>query len=219
MKVIAIAMQKGGVGKSTLTRSLGVAATRAGLNTLILDMDAQQSTHQWAKRRKEALPPVRFIGEPDLADVLDKAKAAGCELAIIDTPPARSSEAPAAIEAADFVLIPCTPDIEAFEQLPRTVRLCRMTDKPFASVLTLATPNAKSEREAAEAVFQRLDIEAAPQSLHRLKAHRDATRAGMTAEESEPDSKAAAEIAALWQWVCAHLQFSKAAKSKNRKVA
>ena len=219
MKIIAIAMQKGGVGKSTLTRSLGVAATRAGLNTLILDMDAQQSTYQWSKRRKEPLPPVRFIGEPDLEDVLAKAKAAGCELAIIDTPPARSSEAPAAIEAADYVLIPCTPDIEAFEQLPRTVRLCRQTGKPCASVLTLATPNAKSEREAAEAVFQRLDIEAAPQSLHRLKAHRDATRAGMTAEESEPASKAAAEVAALWDWVCAHLQFSKTAKPKNRKVA
>lgn len=219
MQIIAIAMQKGGVGKSTLTRSLGVAAMRAGLNTLILDMDAQQSTHQWAKRRKEPLPPVRFIGEPELADVLEKAEAAGCELVFIDTPPARSSEAPAAIEAADFVLLPCTPDIEAFEQLPRTVRLCRMAGKGCAAVLTLATPNAKAEREAADAVFERLDIQAAPQSLHRLKAHRDATRAGMTAEESEPASKAAAEVAGLWQWLCAHLQNGKSEKPNNRKAA
>lgn len=218
MRVIAIAMQKGGVGKSTLSRSLGVAATRDGLNTLILDMDAQQSTHQWAKRRKEPLPPVRFIGEPELADVLEKAKAAGCDLVFIDTPPARSSEAPAAIEAADFVLIPCTPDIEAFEQLPRTLRLCRMTEKPCAAVLTLATPNAKAEREAAEEVFQHLGIDVAPQSLHRLKAHRDATKAGLTAQESDPDSKASSEIQALWQW-CASVHTGNIAKPKNRKAA
>ncbi len=52
MKTVAIAMQKGGVGKSTLTRSLAVAGTAAGYNVLALDMDAQQSTAQWAERRK-----------------------------------------------------------------------------------------------------------------------------------------------------------------------
>ena len=56
MKTIAIAMQKGGVGKSTLTRSLAVAAADSGLNVLALDMDSQQSTSQWAGRRSAELP-------------------------------------------------------------------------------------------------------------------------------------------------------------------
>ena len=49
MKTITIAMQKGGVGKSTLTRSLAVAASKVGHNVLVLvlDMDAQQSISQW----------------------------------------------------------------------------------------------------------------------------------------------------------------------------
>ena len=132
MKTIAIAMQKGGVGKSTLTRSLAVAASKAGLNVLTLDMDAQQSTTQWAERRAETLPLVRFVTEIELPKVLKQAAEAGCDLIIIDTPPARSTEAPAAVEYADLVLVPCTPDIEAYEQLARTERLARTTGKPAA---------------------------------------------------------------------------------------
>src|SRR5271155_2611249 len=60
MKTVAIAINKGGSGKTTLTRSLGTAATAAGLNVLVLDMDIQQSATQWGRRRKEPLPMVRF---------------------------------------------------------------------------------------------------------------------------------------------------------------
>lgn len=206
MKIIAIAMQKGGVGKSTLTRSLAVAASRTGLNVLALDMDTQQSTAQWAERRSEQLPLVRFVTEIELPKVLKQAEDAGCDLILIDTPPARSTEAPAAVEYADLVLVPCTPDIEAYEQLPRTERLARTTGKPAAAVLTMAQPNSRSEEEVAREIFTKLKIPMAPAILHRLKVHRDASRDGQTAQEMEPDSKAAQEIEALWNWVCAELQ-------------
>ena len=123
MKTITIAMQKGGVGKSTLTRSLAVAASKVGHNVLVLDMDAQQSISQWAERRDEQLPVVKFSSGIELPKMLERAKRAGCDLVIIDTTPARSTAAPAAVEEADLVIVPCTPDIEAYEQLPRTARL------------------------------------------------------------------------------------------------
>ena len=137
MKVIAVAMNKGGVGKSTLTRCIAVAAAEDGLNVL---MDNQQTTTQWGRRRtarERLLPLVRFTTENDLADELAKARAAGCDIAVIDTPPARSSEAPAAVESADLVVIPCTADIEAFEQIARTSRLARTTGKPALAILNL----------------------------------------------------------------------------------
>ncbi|MBS0571863.1 MAG: ParA family protein [Proteobacteria bacterium] len=43
MKTLAIANQKGGVGKSTLTAHLGYAAVEAGLRVLLVDMDKQGS--------------------------------------------------------------------------------------------------------------------------------------------------------------------------------
>ncbi|KQZ17945.1 ParA family protein [Caulobacter sp. Root1472] len=150
MKVVAIAMQKGGGGKSTLTRSLAVAASNAGLMTLVLDMDLQQLVTQWSRRRPEgSLPAVMFSTELDLGVQIERARSAGCDLVVIDTPPAASSQAGAAVECADLVLIPCTPDIEAYEQLPRTVRLARNTGTPAAAVLTMATPNSRSETEVA----------------------------------------------------------------------
>lgn len=216
MKVIAVAMQKGGVGKSTLVRSLAVAAAQSGLNVLALDMDAQQSTGQWGERRKDQLPAVRFSTEIELPKLLKQAEQAGCDLVFIDTPPARSTEAPAAVEVADLVLVPCTPDIEAYEQLPRTARLARATEKPAVMVLTMAQPNSQNEENVAREVAATVGIPMAQAVIHRFKVHRDASREGVSAQELEPSSKAAQEIAALWEWVRSELQMGTSAPVHKR---
>jgi chromosome partitioning protein len=46
MTVLGVVMQKGGVGKSTTTLSLGVELGRLGARVLLLDMDAQSSLTQ-----------------------------------------------------------------------------------------------------------------------------------------------------------------------------
>jgi chromosome partitioning protein len=219
MKTVAVVINKGGTGKTTIARALGTSAAAAGLNVLVLDMDTQQNATQWGRRRKQPLPIVRFTTENDLMDELARAKAAGCELVIIDTPPARSTEAPAAVEAADLVLVPFTADIEAFEQLPRTARLARTTAKPAVAILNLATPNSRSEEEASRGVLEALGLPMAPAVLHRFKVHRDASREGMTAQELEPDSKAAAELGTLWDWLCAELPLRTGAIVHRRRVA
>jgi len=208
MQIIAIAMQKGGVGKSTLARSLAVAATRDGLSVLILDMDAQQSVSQWAERRDADMPVVVFSTENELPKRLDQAKGAA-DLVIIDTPPARSTEAPAAVEAADLVLIPTTPDVEPLEQMPRTLRLCRGFSRPVYAVVNMANPTGPAEVVQTREVIEAMGAQAAPVVLHRRKAHRDASASGLTVQESEPDSKAAEEVGNLWAWVRAELQNSK----------
>ena len=101
-KVVAVTINKGGAGKTMLSRSLAVAAAAAGLSVLIIDMDTQQNSTSWRRRRPEALalPLVQFTTENDLEETLARARAADCDLVIIDTPPGRSTEAPAAVEAA-----------------------------------------------------------------------------------------------------------------------
>ncbi|QOR55661.1 MAG: ParA-like protein [Phage 64_12] len=202
MKVVAITMQKGGVGKSTLTRSLAVAASEDGFNALALDMDAQQSTSQWSYRREEgSLPAVAFSTERDLPRHLDRARAAGCDLVIIDTPPARSQEGPAAMERADLVLIPCTPTIESFEQFPITAQVAKRAPAEAFGVLMMAAPNGRSDAQAADAVFAKSNVQMAPAVISRRKAHEVASCAGKTVQEIGTDAKAVAEMNALWAWL------------------
>jgi len=221
MKTLAIAMQKGGVGKSWLTRSLAVAATQDGLNVLVIDMDSQQSTLAWSERRDAETPLVQFATERELPAVLKRADAAGCDLVVIDTPPARSTEAPAAVDVADLVLIPCTPDIEAYEQISRTERLARLAGKPALTVLTMTQPSGRSEQDIAQELLSNLNLEMALPAIARLKAHRDAAREGKTATETDPGSRAANEINELWSVISARLQLSTSAlvhKHKRAKV-
>ena len=137
-----------------VSRSLATAAARAGMTVLILDMDTQQNSTNWRRRRpdEEQLPLVQFTTENDLEETLRRARAAECDLVIIDTPPGRSTEAPAAVEAADLVLIPCTPEVESFEGLPRTARLARTTGKTAVVVPNLVQPTSRSEEEAIRGV-------------------------------------------------------------------
>lgn len=201
MQVITIAMQKGGVGKSTLARSLAVAASNDGKSVLLIDMDAQQSVTQWAERREASEPAVLFATENELPKRIAAAKAAGADLVIIDTPPARSTEAPAAVEAASLVLIPTTPDIEPLEQMPRTLRLCRGFGVPVFAVINQANPTGPAEVAQTNEVIASLGAKAAPVVLHRRKVHRDASAAGLTAQEQDANGKAASEILQLWEWV------------------
>lgn len=221
IRTLAVAMQKGGVGKSWLTRSLSVAASLEGLNVLVIDMDSQQSTVAWSERREDETPFVQFSTERELPVILKRAKDAGCDVVFIDTPPARSTETPAAVDAADMVLIPCTPDIEAFEQIARTERLARLAGKPALAVLTMTQPSGKSEQDIGQEIFASLNLDMALPSIARLKAHRDAAREGKTATETEPGGRAAQEIAALWAFIKERANIGTGAvvhKSKSAKV-
>jgi chromosome partitioning protein len=212
-KVVAVTINKGGAGKTMLSRSLATAAAAAGFAVLIVDMDTQQNSTSWRRRRPEelALPLVQFTTENDLEETLARARSAECDLIIIDTPPGRSSEAPAAVEAADLVLIPCPPEVEAFEGLPRTARLARTTGKTAVVVANFVQPNSRSEEEAIRAVAEAQGLATVPVALHRFNVHRDGSLRGMTAQELQPDSRAAVEIGLLWDWLSSELQLTTSA--------
>lgn len=217
MKIIAVAINKGGAGKTMVAKCLSTAAAHSGLNVLVLDMDTQQNATQWGRRRKEInpLPVVRFSTENDLPDELSRAEQAGCDLVIIDTPPGRSSETPAAVEAADLIVVPFAPEVDHYEGIPRIVRLARTTSKPAVGVLNLAEPNSQWEEATARGVLAGIGLALAPAVLHRFKVHKDASLKGMTAQELDANSRAAADIANLWKFIYSELQLCNIAISQK----
>jgi chromosome partitioning protein len=207
-KVVAVTINRGGQGKTMLSRSLAALAGQAGLAVLLADMDTQQNSTTWRKRRpaERQLPLVEFTTEKDLPDVLDRARAADCDLVLIDTPPGRSTEATAAMEECDLALVPCNGEIESFEGLPRTARLARSWEKRAIVVPNWVGPGSLTEERTIRGVAESHGLPSAPVALHRYTIHKEASLLGLTANELDPNSKAAAELHALWEWLCAELQ-------------
>ena len=83
-KTIAVTINKGGAGKTMLSRSLATAAAHAGLSVLILDLDTQQNSTSWRRRRpkEDQLLIVQFTTENDLEETLKRACLAKCDLVI-----------------------------------------------------------------------------------------------------------------------------------------
>ena len=215
MKILAIAVNKGGVGKTQLCKSIAAAAAAAGQNVVILDTDTQRNSTNWGARRAKLddhpLPIVRPADVRRLKTELDQLRKAGCDLVIIDTPPGRGTEAPAAIEAADFVLIPCAADdVDSYDGIPPTAQVARKAGTPAAGLLNFVTPGSINQEKTGRAVMEAIGIPFVPVVLHRYTVHRDATARGLTGPEIEPDSQAAAEVANLWAWVEQQLQGGRA---------
>lgn len=210
MHIIAVSINKGGVGKTTLTKAVGTAATLSGLSVLILDMDTQQNATNWGRRRIQKhqlqLPIVKFVTEGDLSVELERAKNSGCDLVLIDTPPGRSTEALAAIEASSLVLIPFWNDQDSYDGVRKTFDLTRRLGKDAYGILNHSVPNSPSHEITAREVLAHFGLMMAPVTIHRYDVHRSSTPKGMTAQETDPSSKAATEIGLLWKWLCSIVQ-------------
>jgi len=96
-KIITVAHQKGGVGKSTLAMNLAVCF-QDQLSVALVDTDLQGSIVDL----QEHLPGLTVMQE----DNFESIKAAKQELIIIDTPPYLSNRLPELFLISDYVLIP-----------------------------------------------------------------------------------------------------------------
>ena len=121
---------------------------------------------------------------------------------MIDTPPLADAEARSAAKLSDLVLVPCRPNAFDPHSIKTTADLIRFAGKP-AFVVFNAGPVAAARlyAETTEIVTE-LGLKVAPIRLSERATFRHSTGSGQAAQEAEPNSKAAAEIKALWMWAC-----------------
>lgn len=201
MRTVAILSEKGGAGKTTLAVHLATAAQLAGFATAIIDLDPQASAADWADSRDTppeavAIPPAR------LASVLDKLRDNGCAFVVIDTGRDSNNAGYTAAQAADLILVPCRVGRFDIRALGRTLDLAKLAGKAAHIVFNDLAPRSTKIRAEAVDALASTGCPVAPVQLSHRAIYRDAPTTGKTAQEVEPDSSAAAEIKAVFAWVC-----------------
>ena len=109
MDTILILSGKGGAGKTTIARELGVAGVLAGRKVALVDLDPQVGLTGWYGRREQDTP--LLVAMPPNYDTAELA-AAGIDELIIDLPPGLPPSVPTLIATAGAVLVPirASPD-------------------------------------------------------------------------------------------------------------
>jgi chromosome partitioning protein len=201
MKAIAVAQQKGGVGKSTVAIHLAEEASRDGLTAFILELDKQGTASTWGERRGAGNPPdVMKIESGSLAQHLRALRGLSVDLVILDLPGAHSPAVTPAIKAADLVLIPSRPNEVDITASAETLSAAHRLEKPYAYVLTFTEPTGGKTKEARTALIE-AGHPVAEGEISRRQVFVDAVASGQTAFEIEPKGKGAAEIRKLWAWI------------------
>ncbi len=205
MRILALASQKGGSGKTTLSGHLAVQAQRAGAGPVVLiDIDPQGSLSDWWNERTEEFPAFAQTTVARLAADLELLRQQGFKLAVIDTPPAITMAIQSVISVAELVVVPTRPSPHDLRAVGATVDLCERAGKPLIFVVNAATPRARITSEAAIALSQHGTV--APVTLHHRTDFASSMIDGRTVMDIDPNGRSAKEVEALWAYVADRLE-------------
>ncbi|OUR75715.1 chromosome partitioning protein ParA [Alphaproteobacteria bacterium 46_93_T64] len=214
MKVIAVASQKGGSGKTTLAGHLAVQAEMAGAGPVALvDTDPQGSLSEWWNEREAETPLFARTTIENLKSDVDRMSHMGIKLLIIDTPPAITETIATVLTVADLLIIPTRPSPHDLRAVGATVELAEGLDTPLIFVVNGATPRARITSEAAIALSQHGTL--APSIVHQRVDFASSMIDGRTVMELNAASKSSEEITKLWHYVQGRIDGKQATMSNQ----
>ncbi|HEY9824093.1 MAG TPA: ParA family protein [Stenomitos sp.] len=190
MKTIAIVSRKGGVGKSTLTMNLAVAAGDA----IILDTDPQASCADWSDRRQQDSPEVVTTPAGRVKAALKNHKAEWC---FIDTQPSAEASLIEIAQASDLCIVVLRPGQLELDALGATMAAIRAAQANAVFCINQAHPQANMDK-----LISGLKVHYDVGPVLRSRADYPAAVAeGMAVNEWNEEGKAAAEILEYSYWL------------------
>jgi len=196
-KVITIAQQKGGAGKTTVAAHLAVALSQKGNRVAVLDIDPQGSLSYWHGIREEKLGEgytgliFNALSGWRVGSEVSRLRKQ-CDFIIIDSPPHTETEARTAIRNADLIIIPVQPSPTDLWATKATLDLAKAEKIPVRVVLNRVNANSR----LAQTISAELS-NLAKTTLGSRVLFAASLLEGRTVTEMEPNSPAAQEIKAL----------------------
>ena len=200
MKKIVVMSQKGGVGKTTTTVNLSIAASMAGHTVAVVDLDPQASAKRWSDNRTDEMPIVISAHAIRLPEVLHAAEADGISLAIIDTPPSKDPSLVDVAQLAELALIPCRPSGFDLDAIRSTISVGTMAGIPMWILFNAVRTQGSRYYDAKKAVST-YGVETLSCYLGNRVAFEDSILNGQSVLEYEPAGKAAREVKVLYNQI------------------
>lgn len=219
MKTLSVLSRKGGSGKTTVAVSLALAAKQAGLRVVLADTDPLHSAGHVVRGREDSASFLFEMTAAKLFILQDACRRNGCDLLIVDTPPAPDADVMTAINVSDLCLVVARPTALDVAAVRQTIELVQRASCPGLIVLNQCPPLRDGEesalvREAVERLgFARLPLAGSRLRTRAAYQHAFAHNRGVT--EWDPASTATVDVLRLLAEISGHLMLRDAANANE----
>lgn len=201
MRIVGLANEKGGVGKTAACINLACIVAQQGASSVIIDMDPQRSTISWGRRRGEGSNPETVVAQvSDLERVVKDCRNAGIAWCFIDLPGRSAPVMAAGLKVSHLILIPSRPFDIDLEGARDVIAAAQRLRKPYAFLMNIAPPRSSRAQDVSTSL-RAAGHKVAPVVIHQRIAVADAIAEGRGVCETEPRGLAAGEFARLFDWV------------------
>ncbi|MBI3507307.1 MAG: ParA family protein [Proteobacteria bacterium] len=200
-KVVTIAQQKGGAGKTTLAAHLAACWSQGGLSVAAVDIDPQGSFSLWTDLRAQARPDAGLgfsfakLSGWRLPHELDRLSREH-DVVVVDSAPHAQSDSRTAIRYSHLVLVPVQPSPMDLWATQPTLDLARAEKRLALLVVNRMPPRSLLADEVARKLAT-IETPVANIVLGNRTAYASSLGLGLGVTEAEPGSTAAQEMTRL----------------------